>query len=462
MLCVKNTGNKMTITRIIIASLIFRLVLGFTLDFGVDESYMLAQASRFQWSYVDHPPLHVWVAGIMLDVFGVSKLVRLPFILSFSLTTLMLYRITQKLYDEKAALWAAAALNLSAFYLVSPGLMVVPDGLLILFLALATHEFLKATNTSFLLFGLYLGLAGLSKYHAAIFSFSLLIYVVFYARNLLKNPYLWLGGIIALALQTPVIIWNMQNEWVSFAFQAERGGMHGFRPNQFLQMIAGQFFILLPWVAIPLVIACIKMKKPALLLWLALPIIILFTLTPLWGRRGLPHWTMAGWFFLFPILGAWLAPRVSALTWAKGSVAGLLILPLIIIQAKYAFISTKNDPTLEMVGYSNLPPAPDYVIAGSWIEGGKIWVAYKGKVPVFVFGNDQRNFGFNRSMAGLENKRGLYLSTRKREDFKPHFNVVSELPNIHMKRNADDLGITLYHFYISGIKNKITLAPFSK
>ena len=37
-----------------------------------------------------------------------------------------------------------------------------------------------------------------------------------------------------------------------------------------------------------------------------LPPIVLFTMTPLWGARGLPHWTMPGWFFAFPLMGAWL------------------------------------------------------------------------------------------------------------------------------------------------------------
>ena len=47
-------------------------------------------------------------------------------------------------------------------------------------------------------------------------------------------------------------------------------------------------------------------ERRLFLVCLALPPILVFTLTPLWGARGLPHWPMPGWFFAFPLLGAWL------------------------------------------------------------------------------------------------------------------------------------------------------------
>jgi hypothetical protein len=94
----------------------------------------------------------------------------------------------------------------------------------------------------------------------------------------------------------------------------------------------------------------------------------------------------------------------------------------------------------------------------------KIWVAYKGKVPVFVYGNDQRNFGFKRSLDGLYDKKGLYLSTRKQDlaTLNNHFITVIALNPLKMQRNDNDLGITLYPIHLVGIKNKIALAPFTK
>lgn len=447
---------------LLIVSFLFRLALGLTLDFGVDESYMLAQAAQFQWSYVDHPPLHVWVAGMMQSIFGVSKIIRLPFILAFTLTSWVLFCITKQLYNTKAALWSVIALNLSAFFIISPGLLIVPDGLLILFLALSTYAFI---NHRFIQLGIYLGLAGLSKYHAALFGISLLAYILIYERHLLKNPLLWFGGIITLAMQTPIIIWNFHNEWVSIAFQAGRGGIYGFKPNQFLQMSFGQFFLLMPWVAVPLVISAYKLKKPTLLLWLALPIILLFSFTPLWGRRGQAHWTMAGWFFLFPFLGAWLSTRIQAPRWARWSASALLIIPLIVLQAKYALIPFKNDATREISAYNDLPPPPDYIITVDWKEAGKIWVYYQGKVPVFIIGNDQRNFGINRSMKGLEDKKGLLITSYLTIDglsnaVKTHYSSFNYVETRLMKRGEQDTPLKLHIYSLQDLIRPFNFTPF--
>ena len=48
-------------------------------------------------------------------------------------------------------------------------------------------------------------------------------------------------------------------------------------------------------------------ERRLFLVCLALPTIVVFTLTPLWGAKGLPHWSMPGWLFVYPLLGAWLA-----------------------------------------------------------------------------------------------------------------------------------------------------------
>ena len=54
-------------------------------------------------------------------------------------------------------------------------------------------------------------------------------------------------------------------------------------------------------------------------LCLGLPAIVLFTLVPLWGDRGLPHWQMPGWLLLYPVLGEiWRATRCCARARAAG------------------------------------------------------------------------------------------------------------------------------------------------
>ncbi len=58
--------------------LLLRLFFAATTGFGVDESYTIGQSRFFSLSYLDHPPLHVWLAGLVEAVSGPRWVVRLP------------------------------------------------------------------------------------------------------------------------------------------------------------------------------------------------------------------------------------------------------------------------------------------------------------------------------------------------------------------------------------------------
>ncbi len=51
---------------IIVIATIVRLVLAGSSGLGVDKSYMVGNARILSLSYVDHPPLHVWIAGVAM------------------------------------------------------------------------------------------------------------------------------------------------------------------------------------------------------------------------------------------------------------------------------------------------------------------------------------------------------------------------------------------------------------
>ena len=118
---------------VILAFLVVRLGLMFGLGLGMDEDYTLANSHGFALSYFDHPPLHQWIAGLSLRVFGLTPWVRLPFVVMFAGTSWALFALTRHLFGAAAAIWALIALNLSALFTVSAGGWVVPDGPLLLY-----------------------------------------------------------------------------------------------------------------------------------------------------------------------------------------------------------------------------------------------------------------------------------------------------------------------------------------
>ena len=117
------------------------------------------------------------------------------------------------------------------------------------------------------------------------------------------------------------LVWNAEHGWVSFAFQGARAeaagrwrpaqvGAHGARRDR----VSGALD--LRAAASPRSSTARGARRSATRsvcssLCLALPPIVVFTLTPLWGARGLPHWPMPGWFFVYPLLGR-LARRACA------------------------------------------------------------------------------------------------------------------------------------------------------
>jgi hypothetical protein len=416
---------------IVAGFLVARLVFAGRLGPGIDESYTLAIARSLSLSYFDHPPLHQWIAHFAALVFGEGPATRLPFIVLFAATGWIVYRLTDDLFGVRAATIALFSLNVAPFFFASAGSWVVPDGPLLFGLAVAAWALARlffATPPGrasvwglWLLAGVGLGVAGLSKYTAALSAAGLLAFVLLAPRRRrwLNRPAPYFAAAVALAMIAPVLVWNAQHGWASFQFQGGRGSPGGgLKPVQVLLMALGEAAYLWPWIFVPLVAGLAEAwrrrsdERRLFLLCLALPPIVVFTVSPLWGARGLPHWTMPGWFFAFPLMGAWLDRRAidasSLRRWAFIS-AGLLaaVATASVVQASTGWLSRLArfppgvaDPTLEALDWRELReapalvPKPAFVISTTWSDAGKIALALGPDVPVFVISWDPRGWAF--------------------------------------------------------------------
>ena len=199
-------------------------------------------------------------------------------------------------------------------------------------------------------------------------------------------------------------------------------------------MVLGQIAFLSPWIFAPLaagLTSAIRQRadeRRLFLLWLSLPPIALFTVTPLWGGRGQPHWTMPGWFFAFALMGVRLTELgVSAgalRRWASVS-SGLLaaIAGIAILQAStglpWAALtggSRLADPMLEAFAWSDLgkapifDPPPSFVVDTKWSDAGKIALALGPQTPVFVLSNDPRGWAFLDQSESFVGRSGVIVT----------------------------------------------------
>ena len=463
--------------------LVFRLLIAATLGLGVDETYTLASARDLSLSYFDHPPLHYWLIHFTTPWLGEGRAARLPFVVLFAGTSWLLFALTRHLFGAQAGVWTVLALNLSAFYTLSGG-GLVPDGplqfcLLAAALVLAKGLFPHAEVSvlapspwlTWTLAGLWLGLAGLSKYHAVLFALGLVVFLLTLPqrRALLRHPAPWLGALIALVIVSPALIWNAQHDWVSLAFQSGRGLPQGLRVDQVLANIAGQMAWILPWVFIPLAIAAwdaLRRGRGAerswFLLCLALPTLAVFTIVPLWGSRGLPHWQMPGWLMLYPLLGAWLAAAAHRATWPRrwALASGAALIGLVFLAVGHAATGLgrvwfpgllAKDPTLEALEWTSLRQELQarglldhpglFVLAPHWITGGKLDHGLGGALPVVVFGPDQRHFAFRQDLGLLVGRDALIMGpeaqvTRVLPALADYFDHLEELPPLALGRGG--------------------------
>src|ERR1019366_4606950 len=104
------------------------------------------------------------------------------------------------------------------------------------------------------------GLALLSKY-LGVFVFAgvgLFLLTSRPHRRWLGTPGPWLGALLAALVFMPVVVWNAQHGWASFAFQGRRGLRKAFHIEWLLQDIGGQIGYLLPWIAVPLICVLVR------------------------------------------------------------------------------------------------------------------------------------------------------------------------------------------------------------
>ena len=239
---------------LIAATFLMRLLFAAFVGLGIDESYMVASGRDLHLSYFDHPPLAWWMAWGAAHIAGTDAewAVRLPFVLTFALTTWLMYRLTETLFSARAGLWAAALLNLSPVFGVTTGAWVLPDGPLMAGVLGAAICLVKATSARGRLawvwwigVGLCSGLATLSKYSAVLTIAGGVIFLLTEpnARRWLGQPHPYCTGLLAAAMFLPVLVWNAQHGWVSLLFQGGRAGvgrLHMFGP---LLNLGGEFLV---------------------------------------------------------------------------------------------------------------------------------------------------------------------------------------------------------------------------
>jgi 4-amino-4-deoxy-L-arabinose transferase-like glycosyltransferase len=239
----------------VVALVALRLVAAAWTPLTFDEAYYWMWSKHLAFGYYDHPPGVAVLIRLGTMIAGDTELgVRLASILLALPMSFALYRTAAILFGgQRVAATATVLLNVTLMAAVGT-LIVTPDSPLLVASSFVLFFLAKVLETGrgawWLAVGGAVGVALLSKYTALLFGPAILIWLVGVPRlrRWLISPWPYLGGIVALATFSPVILWNADHEWVSFIKQIGRSRIGEFRPAFIGELIPTQIAFATPLV----------------------------------------------------------------------------------------------------------------------------------------------------------------------------------------------------------------------
>jgi hypothetical protein len=182
----------------------------------VDELYYLACSHHLAWGYIDQPPLIAVITWLERVTLG-DSLTALRFLpaVAAGLRVLLTGLIVRELGARRfGILLACVCVMVAPIYLGLDSLLTmnVFESLFWMGAALiALKIFNGASPKLWLLFGVVCGVGLLNKHSVLFFGFGLVVGLALTKqRRQFASPWLWLGGLVALLIFLPNLMWEIQ------------------------------------------------------------------------------------------------------------------------------------------------------------------------------------------------------------------------------------------------------------
>ena len=170
-------------------TVLLKMVLSYFVELGNDEVYYYTYAVQSDWNHFDHPPMVGWMIKLTtLNLYWVSELsMRIGAIIASALATVVIFETGILLKNAKAGFIAALLYSFSIYTSIIAGLFVLPDSPQLLFFTLSIYCMVKWVSKPFtfkfddwILLGLFIGLATLSKVHGLFLWAGLGAFILFH------------------------------------------------------------------------------------------------------------------------------------------------------------------------------------------------------------------------------------------------------------------------------------------
>jgi len=439
----------LAVIALISAMTAMRLIYAGAMELRTDEAYYWTWSKESVLSFLDHPPMIAWFIRFGTAIFGDTNIgVRFAGILAMLVTQLLLADIVRRVTHDFRAIVFAVLMPEAALYYGLLMAKVAPDTALIPFAVAMLWSLVRLAQSNdgrwWLAAGLFGGLSLLSKFTAVMLAPAVLAFMLVpdWRKRWLLSPYPWLAALLALAVFSPVLIWNYQHDLASFRFQFVRA----VATHPFSFRIVGEFFSLqlglVGFVLLPVVLSGVTLtawrgyrsREPvAILLSTAVIVPFLYFFWKSLTLRVGDTWPMFLWpaGFAAAAINITMLPREnfsdrlvkSTVAWAKiavvSGIAFVVGVFLYYVAAPWNLIG-RTDPVGGEAGYQLVVMRADDQLN----KTGAKWIAttdyrtysmmrwyFNGRVPVIQINERGRFQGFrDPGMAIIKGNPGLYVA----------------------------------------------------
>jgi membrane-associated phospholipid phosphatase len=204
---------------------------GGRIELSEDEAYQWVWSKHLDLSYYSKPPMIAYAQWLGTTLWGDTEFgVRFLSPLIAATVSFLMLRFFARHAHPRLGFWLLVLATATPLLAVGSILMTI-DPLSVLFWTAALVSGWNALQNDRLApwawTGLWLGLGFLSKYVALLQWLSFAVFFVLWppARRHLRRPGPYLALAINLLCFMPVLIWNLQHDWIGLTHVGERGGL---------------------------------------------------------------------------------------------------------------------------------------------------------------------------------------------------------------------------------------------
>lgn len=314
---------------------LLRLLYGVSFELLPEESYYWLYAQHLDIGYFDHPPLTAWTIAVGTAIFGDNAFgVRIGALAWWVVATIAMAQLTRELVDSKSA-WLVVLLMAILPYFTSAGILMFPEAPLVACWAMALFFLQRALignkPRAWIGVGVAIGLGMLAKYTIALLVPATVMYCLINrdSRRWFVHPGPYLALLISALLFSPVVVWNIQHEWMSFRFQTT-GRWQGNATFSVHVLLESMFALLGPTTfAAGLWWARNRWRNAPAACFIAVFVLVPLSIFVVYAFRHPPrlNWTGPLWLILLPAVATTMVhgPRWLTRLWPPTITISLII-----------------------------------------------------------------------------------------------------------------------------------------